>query len=99
MLTCWEHLNQPAAQGPGDGADSCFALNGKRTRAGATLRTNEEIRRYLLHRRRGWSVVPFHAFGGTDETRWLRLSVGAVSVAEIERVIPAVRKACELASL
>jgi aspartate aminotransferase len=71
-----------------------FALNGRRTRAGATLRTNEEIRRYLLQEA-GLAVVPFQAFGGTDETGWFRLSVGAVSMAEIEQVMPRVRAALE----
>jgi aspartate aminotransferase len=71
-----------------------FALNGKRTRSGAMLRTNEEIRRYLLLEA-GLAVVPFQAFGGTDESGWFRLSVGAVSVAEIESVMPRVRAALE----
>jgi aspartate aminotransferase len=71
-----------------------FALNGKRTRSGAVLRTNEEIRRYLLQEA-GLAVVPFQAFGGTDESGWFRLSVGAVSVSEIERVVPRVRAALE----
>jgi aspartate aminotransferase len=71
-----------------------FALNGRRTRTGATLRTNEEIRRYLLQEA-GFAVVPFQAFGGTDENGWFRLSAGAVSVAEIERVMPRVRSALE----
>ncbi|MFN2566536.1 MAG: pyridoxal phosphate-dependent aminotransferase [Gemmatimonadaceae bacterium] len=75
-----------------------FALNGKRTRAGTTLRTNEEIRRYLLQEA-GLAVVPFQAFGGTDENGWFRLSVGAVSMVEIERVLPRARAACELVSL
>ncbi len=69
-----------------------FALNGKRTRSGAVLRTNEEIRRYPLQEA-GLAVVPFQAFGGTEENGWFRMSVGAVSLAEIERVTPRVRKA------
>jgi aspartate aminotransferase len=72
-----------------------FALNGCRTRTGTTLHTNEEIRKYLLQEA-GLAVVPFQAFGGTDESGWFRLSAGAVSVAEIERVMPRVRRACEL---
>jgi aspartate aminotransferase len=71
-----------------------FALNGRRTRAGTTLRTNEDIRRYLLQEA-GLAVVPFQAFGGAEETGWFRLSVGAVSLAEIERVLPGVRRALE----
>jgi aspartate aminotransferase len=71
-----------------------FALNGRRTRAGTLLRTNEEIRRYLLQEA-GLAMVPFQAFGGADESGWFRLSVGAVSVAEIQRVLPVVRRALE----
>ncbi len=71
-----------------------FALNGMRTPDGAVLRTNEDIRRYLL-RAAGLAVVPFQAFGATEETGWFRLSVGAVSLSEIEQVMPRVRAAVE----
>lgn len=64
-----------------------FALHGWRTADGEVLRTNAEIGRWLL-REAGFAAVPFQAFGGTDETGWFRLSVGAVSVAEVERVLP-----------
>jgi aspartate aminotransferase len=74
-----------------------FALNGKRTRSGAVLRTNEEIRRYLLQEA-GLALVPFQAFGGKEESGWFRMSVGAVSVEEIERVLPRVRAAVESVS-
>src|SRR4029079_12049601 len=69
-----------------------FALNGKRTPDGETLRTNDEVRRHLLGAA-GVAVVPFQAFGVKDDTGWFRLSVGAVSTAEIERVLPLVREA------
>jgi len=69
-----------------------FALNGKRTAAGQILRTNEDIRKYLLHEA-GLAVVPFQAFGMKEETGWFRLSVGAVSVQEIEEVLPQVKSA------
>jgi aspartate aminotransferase len=71
-----------------------FALNGKRTPEGKTLRTNDDIRRYLLEAA-GFAVVPFQAFGVREDTGWFRLSVGAVSLADIERVLPALRKAIE----
>ncbi len=61
-----------------------FALNGKRTPDGQTLRTNDDVRRYLL-KAAGFGVVPFQAFGVKEDTGWFRLSVGAVSMAEIER--------------
>jgi len=74
-----------------------FALNGARLAAGERLATNEDIRRYLL-REAGFAVVPFQAFGDADETGWFRLSVGAVSVAEIEAVLPRVRAALAAAA-
>ena len=69
-----------------------FALNGKRTPDGKVLRTNDEIRRYLLEAA-GFAVVPFQAFGVREDTGWFRLSVGAVSLADIERVLPALKNA------
>jgi aspartate aminotransferase len=60
-----------------------FALHGWTTPDGAVLRTNEEIRRYLLDGA-GLAVVPFQAFGMMEDSGWFRLSVGAVSVEVIE---------------
>ena len=71
-----------------------FALNGRRTPDGRTLRTNDDVRRYLLEAA-GFAVVPFQAFGVQEDTGWFRLSVGAVSLAEIERVVPALRQAVQ----
>jgi aspartate aminotransferase len=69
-----------------------FALNGKRTVDGHALRTNDDVRRYLL-KAAGFAVVPFQAFGVKEDTGWFRLSVGAVSLADIERVLPLLRQA------
>jgi aspartate aminotransferase len=69
-----------------------FALNGRRTPDGQLLRTNDDVRRYLL-RAAGFGVVPFQAFGVPEDSGWFRLSVGAVSLAEIEKVLPLVREA------
>jgi aspartate aminotransferase len=52
--------------------------------------TNEDIRRLLLERS-GLAVVPFQAFGLKQDSGWFRLSVGAVSLEEIEQVFPRVR--------
>jgi aspartate aminotransferase len=60
---------------------------GRTTPAGLTLKTNEEIRRYLLEAA-GIGVVPFQAFGVPEDSGWFRLSVGAVSPAEIEAALP-----------
>jgi len=65
-----------------------------RTLEGATLTTNEEIRRALLEHA-GFAVVPFQAFGLQEETGWMRLSVGAISPEEIEAGLARVRALLE----
>jgi aspartate aminotransferase len=55
------------------------------------LASNEAIRCLLLERA-GLAVVPFQAFGLDDETGWFRLSVGAVSVEDIEQAFPRLRE-------
>ncbi len=71
-----------------------FALTGRRGPDGKVLSTNEDIRRYLLQHA-ALGVVAFQAFGSREESGWFRLSAGAVSVAEIEAVMPRVRGAIE----
>ena len=60
---------------------------GRRTPEGGELRTNGDVRRWLLESA-GIGVVPFQAFGCTDDEGWFRLSVGAVSIPEIEAALP-----------
>ena len=71
-----------------------FALNGKKTADGQLLRTNDDVRRYLL-KEAGFGIVPFQAFGVQEDSGWFRLSVGAVSLAEIERVLPILKTAIQ----
>jgi aspartate aminotransferase len=71
---------------------ACFTLQGRRTPSGETLDTNESIRRYLLTAA-GLAAVQFQAFGLPDESGWFRLSVGAVSLEQIEALIPRLRGA------
>ncbi|HEX2210035.1 MAG TPA: aminotransferase class I/II-fold pyridoxal phosphate-dependent enzyme [Longimicrobium sp.] len=60
----------------------CFPLHGWTTPNGAVLATNDDIRLYLLDAA-GLAVVPFQAFGMTEDTGWFRTSVGAVSLDQI----------------
>ena len=55
---------------------------GKRAANGVEIKTNEDVRRLLLEGA-GLGVVPFQAFGVPGDTGWMRLSVGAVSEAQI----------------
>lgn len=54
------------------------------------IKTNEQIRRLLLDEA-GFAIVPFQAFGLPHESGWFRLSVGAVSPAQIEAGLARVR--------
>jgi aspartate aminotransferase len=61
-----------------------------RTIQGATIQTNEDIRRLLLEHA-GFAIVPFQAFGLREESGWFRLSVGAVSMADIQATFSRLR--------
>jgi len=69
-----------------------FPLHGAVTPAGKTLRSNDDIRHYLLEAA-GVAVVPFQAFGLAEETGWFRLSVGAVSKEEIPETLARLERA------
>ena len=56
---------------------------GKKSPNGEVIKTNEDVRRFLLEGA-GFGVVPFQAFGVPGETGWMRLSVGSVSEAQID---------------
>ncbi len=68
-----------------------FHLHGKRAGA-ATLRTDDDVRSYLL-RAAGLAAVPFSAFGQAEGSGWFRLSVGAVSMTDIQSLLPRLRVA------
>ena len=65
---------------------------GRRTPSGDELRTNSDVRRYILEAA-GIGMVPFQAFGSSEETGWVRLSVGAVSMADIDAALPRLEEA------
>jgi aspartate aminotransferase len=60
---------------------------GKRTREGNVLNTNEEVRAWILAAAQ-IGIIPFQAFGVPDDAGWFRLSVGAVSEAQIAEAMP-----------
>lgn len=69
-----------------------FALAGRRASTGAPIRTNDDTRRFLLEAA-GIGVVPFQAFGCAGEDGWFRLSVGAVTEADIDEALPRLERA------
>lgn len=54
--------------------------------------SNEETRLLLLERA-GFALVPFQAFGLREDSGWFRMSVGAVTPAEIRAAMPRVHAA------
>jgi aspartate aminotransferase len=65
---------------------------GRRTPSGEELRTNDGVRRYILEAA-GIGVVPFQAFGMTEDEGWFRLSAGAASPADIDAALPRLEEA------
>ncbi len=61
---------------------------------GRKIASNADIGQLLLERA-GMAVVPFQAFGLREESGWFRLSVGAVSPADIETCLPRVKSLLE----
>jgi aspartate aminotransferase len=71
-----------------------FNLKGRVARSGARLSSADDVRKWLLEEA-GMAVVPFDAFGSSTDEGWFRLSVGAVSVADIEAALPRLRSGLE----
>jgi aspartate aminotransferase len=69
-----------------------FALHGMRTPDGELLTTDDDVRRYWLNAA-GLAAVPFGAFGAAGDDGWFRLSIGVVSVAQLEGLMPRLRDA------
>ena len=69
-----------------------FDLVGRTMSDGTVPRSDEQVRAWLL-RCAGLAIVPFQAFGVTTDTGWFRLSVGAVSVEDIARMLIRLRLA------
>ena len=71
-----------------------FAVRGRTPANGVRLDDDDAIRAWLLHAA-GLAVVPFRAFGMPGDSGWFRLSVGAVSLGQIEQVLPRLRAALQ----
>lgn len=69
-----------------------FDLHGMKTQDGIALENTKAITKYLLEEARV-AIVPFYAFGDSDNSTWYRLSVGTCKLDEVEKVIESLRKA------
>ena len=69
-----------------------FALHGQTKADGTVLNTTQDITKYILDEAKV-ALVPFYAFGASDDSSWYRLSVGTCKVEEIAAVIESLRSA------
>jgi aspartate aminotransferase len=69
-----------------------FDLTGKKTASGKTLSTQKDVTQYILDEAK-LALVPFSAFGSSENSPWYRLSVGTCTNEEIPEVFASLRKA------
>jgi aspartate aminotransferase len=69
-----------------------FALHGKKTKEGKTLQTTRDVTKYILDEAK-IAVVPFYAFGASENSNWYRLSVGTCKMEDVKNAIDSLRGA------
>lgn len=71
-----------------------FDLLGKKKQSGETLNSIAEVTNYLLKEAKV-ALVPFSAFGASQDSNWFRLSVGTTKREDIEIIISQLKNALE----
>ncbi len=69
-----------------------FSLHGMKTADGKKLATTKDVTKYILDEAKV-AVVPFYAFGASENSSWYRLSVGTCKAEDIDGVISNLRAA------
>ena len=69
-----------------------LALHGQKTADGQTLETTKDVTSYILNEAKV-AVVPFNAFGASNDSNWYRLSVGTCKLEDVDAVIQSLEKA------
>ncbi len=69
-----------------------FDLHGAVTESGQVLATTKDVTRYILDEAK-IAVVPFYAFGASDNSPWYRLSVGTCRMEDVTNAISSLRQA------
>ena len=69
-----------------------FSLHGKTTADGSVLTTTKDITKYLLDEAKV-AIVPFYAFGSSEDSTWYRLSVGTCKMEDVAGAISNLRAA------
>ncbi|MFN8144636.1 MAG: aminotransferase class I/II-fold pyridoxal phosphate-dependent enzyme [Bacteroidia bacterium] len=66
-------------------------LKGMKTQNGKVLSSQKDVTQYILDEAK-LAVVPFSAFGSSDDSSWYRLSVGTCNAKEIPEVFQSLKK-------
>ncbi|MBI3500298.1 MAG: aminotransferase class I/II-fold pyridoxal phosphate-dependent enzyme [Bacteroidetes bacterium] len=69
-----------------------FALHGQKTSDGKILATTKDVTKYILDEAKV-ALVPFYAFGASEESNWYRLSVGTCKPEDVDGIISNLRNA------
>lgn len=69
-----------------------FDLQGAKTADGRTLENTRDVTSYILSEAK-LAVVPFYAFGASDNSPWYRLSVGTCRLEDVEGIVGNLREA------
>ncbi|HXB39533.1 MAG TPA: aminotransferase class I/II-fold pyridoxal phosphate-dependent enzyme [Bacteroidia bacterium] len=69
-----------------------FSLHGMKTADGKILETTKDVTKYILDEGKV-AVVPFYAFGASENSSWYRLSVGTCKADDIDGFISNLRSA------
>jgi aspartate aminotransferase len=69
-----------------------FALHGKKTPGGLILETTRDITKYILDEAK-LAIVPFYAFGASDNSSWYRLSVGTCRMEDVHESLEKIKQA------
>jgi aspartate aminotransferase len=69
-----------------------FALHGMKTADGKILETTRDVTKYILDEAKV-AVVPFSAFGASENSSWYRLSVGTCKIEDVGAAIESLRSA------
>ena len=69
-----------------------FSLHGQKTADGKTLASTKDVTKYILDVAKV-ALVPFYAFGTSDDSSWYRLSVGTCKLEDVNGIITNLRTA------
>ena len=69
-----------------------FKLHGQKTAEGKTLSSTKDVTKYILDEAKV-ALVPFYAFGASDESSWYRLSVGTCKLEDVDGIVTNLRSA------